>query len=462
MNTRVSSSILLSLLGICLVILGLHGCTDTSPSNPELSQVSETADSSESDSELTEGGTKDAASQNDGIQDEDPDTEDLDAQVPENDETEVPDATEEVLDISGAEDGDETQEAPFEGELDIVESTPDAISVFKPDPEWWEDPIAAKPYEWTWVDFPETRCADGSPTGLGINIAPGATQAIIMLEGGGACWSLATCFGVVQTSFHLTGYDEGTFNNLLAEVYKDTVLLDREDPKNPLVDAHMVFIPYCTGDAFVGSKVTNMGGIFQDNEVHFWGRNNVKEYLKRLAPTFQGVEHVVVTGASAGGFGAAFNWDLFHNSFPEARVDILDDSGPPLDPPESQWESWLDAWGPEFPEDCPDCSDNVHSLVNHHLESLAGSGRFGLISYTNDAIISTFFGVLPFQFEDKLNDLCLLVDEVPNAQYFIVSGALHTTTIVGYDNIETEEGLPLWYWVTQMINDDPEWSSHQP
>jgi hypothetical protein len=359
------------------------------------------------------------------------------------------------------------------GEEDAGGSSPDAadvdgedgeaVSVYDPPPEWWGDPIASKPFEWAWVDFPESRCADGSPTGLGINVAPGATRALVYFEGGGACWNFATCFGVVQTSFHLSGYDEGSFKGLIAEFYKNSLLLNREDGNNPLADAHLVFVPYCTGDAFLGTQVKTLEGLlWQEEEIHFWGRNNVKEYIKRLAPTFENVEHLVIAGGSAGGFGAGFSWSLFQDFFPGIRVDILDDSGPPVNPAASQWEEWKEAWNPEFPEGCPGCEESVEALLDYFREELLNNGKMGLMSYKSDAIISTFFGLLPFQFQEKLMALCDLLDEEPNAQYFVVPGLLHTLTIIGYENIEAEDGTPLWWWVNQMIDDDPNWSSYRP
>ena len=344
-----------------------------------------------------------------------------------------------------------------------VDVTPDAVSVYEPPPEWWGDPIATKPNEWAWVDFPESKCADGSPTGLGINQSPGATRALIYFEGGGACWNYATCFGVVQTSFHLSGYDEASFKGLIAEFYKNSLLLNRDKKNNPLADAHLIFLPYCTGDAFLGTQTTMLDGpLFFEGEIHFWGRNNVKAYLERLAPTLKDVDHIVISGGSAGGFGAGFSWGLFQEAFPGIRVDVLDDSGPPLNPADGQWEAWKEAWAPEFPDDCPECEDGVDALLNYFRTRLLDSGKFGLMSYKKDGIISTFFGLLPFQFEERLMELCALLDEEPDAQYFVVPGLLHTLTIVGSDNIDAADGTPLWWWISQMVNDDPEWTSHKP
>ena len=84
------------------------------------------------------------------------------------------------------------------------------------------------------------------------------------------------------------------------------------------------------------------------------------------------------------------------------------------------------------------------------------------MSYAQDAVISVFFGVLPSVFGDKLEELCSLLDEEADAHYFIVNGLLHTMTIFGTESVDAEDGTPLWWWITQMVDDDPNWKSHAP
>ena len=174
------------------------------------------------------------------------------------------------------------------------------------------------------------------------------------------------------------------------------------------------------------------------------------------------MDHIVISGGSAGGFEAGFSWSLFQEAFPGIRVDVLDDSGPPLDPANGQWQAWKEAWNPEVPPDCPQCANSVGALLDYFRAELLQNGKFGLLSYDRDGIISTFFGLLPFQFENRLMELCDLLDEEPDAQYFVEPGLLHTMTIVGYDGIEADDGTPLWWWITQMVNDDPDWKSYRP
>src|ERR1700760_689819 len=41
---------------------------------------------------------------------------------------------------------------------------------------------------WTWIDFPNTTCRDGSPSGIGVIKNSASTKLMIYLEGGGACF----------------------------------------------------------------------------------------------------------------------------------------------------------------------------------------------------------------------------------------------------------------------------------
>src|SRR6266545_3474680 len=62
-----------------------------------------------------------------------------------------------------------------------------------PPPDQPIQPIQAPRNTWTWVDFPDSSCGDGSTTGIGVN--PGdSSNVLVFLEGGGACWSYESCF----------------------------------------------------------------------------------------------------------------------------------------------------------------------------------------------------------------------------------------------------------------------------
>jgi hypothetical protein len=331
-------------------------------------------------------------------------------------------------------------------------------------PTSWGEPIEAPAREWTWVDFPETQCANGSATGLGVNLSPGADMAFIYLEGGGACWDYSSCFGVVPTSMHLGGFDGDDFDGLMTSVYLNMALLDRDDPTNPLADAHQVFIPYCTGDVFSGDAVVELAGVlpWERETIHFHGARNMQEYLARLVPTFEGVTRVILSGSSAGGFGAGLAWYAVQEAFGDVRVDVLDDSGPPIRAADGLWEAWVETWNMQFPPGCAECATGIESVVDYSRRELMARGRYALLSYHTDLVISNFFRLEPAIFEERLDVLLDTLDEEPGARYFVVDGVTHTMLVAGYDLVESSDGMPLWRWVEQMIDDDPEWTSRRP
>ena len=73
--------------------------------------------------------------------------------------------------------------------------------------------INAPQTTWTWVDFPDSACSDGSTTGIGISPSS-STNLVIFLEGGGACGDYATCY--VNHFAVLGPFGQAEFNSQLS------------------------------------------------------------------------------------------------------------------------------------------------------------------------------------------------------------------------------------------------------
>ncbi len=343
------------------------------------------------------------------------------------------------------------------------------------DPDALGQPIVAEPGEWTWVDFPYTYCGDGSPTGLVVNPSPSAepTGLFIYLEGGGACWTQEDCSASgsgLGLALHFGGYDEGTWDGLWGTVYRNIAIFDRERADNPWRDAHMVFVPYCTGDVFGGDAITQLTS--EDGEdtetFYFKGAHNFREYLKRLVPTFGDVDRVWLTGSSAGGFGASLNWFQTAEMFgDDVRVDVLADSGQPIEPAAGLYEQWMDTWNLRLPEGCSDCAEGIGPLINYALDTrLAAGSHYGLIVFPRDPTIADFFGLTQDEHEMAVEDLLESYFNDParpaelreRAHYFAIDSDFHTALILGYSQFDTD-GVELGDWLLQFVTDDPAWSN---
>jgi cysteine-rich repeat protein len=234
------------------------------------------------------------------------------------------------------------------------------------------------PMEWTYVEVPGTRCMNGSPAGFGVNYNPNSANVMIYLEGGGACFNDTCDFTAFSIPF--IPPSDGIFS--------------RSNAESPVNDWTMIYVPYCTGDIHAGDAEQQLGGQLRQ----FRGYSNITKYLEQWVPSFP-AEQVLLTGISAGGFGAALNAGQVANAYGDAvQLTVIDDSGPPLSndviPPCLQTifrETWnLDA---TVLADCPNCDPNdfATGLLEHVFTNYPDI-RFGLFSNTADIVISTYMG----------------------------------------------------------------------
>ncbi len=181
-------------------------------------------------------------------------------------------------------------------------------------------------------------------------------------------------------------------------------IFDFTNAANPVKDWSGVYVPYCTGDVHFGTadNVTVPGDGFLPalTGQHFVGHLNMQKFMARIVPTFPSVTQVLLTGASAGGFGAGLNYGLVQDSFGSIPVTVLDDSGPPFRIqylPACVQQQWRTLWGFDaaLPSDCAECFRSDGSgltdivLYWHHKYRNA---RVGLVSTTQDEVMRLFFG----------------------------------------------------------------------
>lgn len=336
------------------------------------------------------------------------------------------------------------------------------------------DAIEAPADEWTFVDFPDSRCMNDTPTGIGVNISSSnATDVVIFLQGGNACFNTTSC----AVTANPNGYDAEDFAN---DGSLGADLFSREANDNPIADWSYVYVPYCTGDVHAGDRASiEVGG----KERKFRGFVNMHDYLERIVPTFPNVERVLLTGVSAGGFGAAFNYDQVKRAFgPEVQVILLDDSGPPMAEefvPACLQAAFRATWGLDnsLPVDCADCfaGDTFMEEYVSYITTTYADQRFALISSEEDSTIRSFWG---FGNDDCADLNAFAPPPYPGATY--TAGLEDLRDRVGGENfalfmppgtrhvwLSDAEGLgttvgdspTLLEWVEQLINSDPAWQS---
>jgi len=308
----------------------------------------------------------------------------------------------------------------------------------------------------------ETVCSRG--TDYAYFVRPGTVNKVIIdFIGGGACWNAFTC-GVANAIFEpdVESVREAVQQNEPQGFY------DHENPQNPFADWYHVVIPYCTGDIHWGDAVTTYGEGAGAVTINHKGAVNSRAVLDWVYENFSAPEQVLVTGCSAGSYGAAMWSANVMQHYPNAQVTQFGDSGAGIITEEFFQESFP-SWNAEgaFPAFIPELDPAKVDLLKARLPDLyAGIGNhFGdhRVSQYNTAFDEnqTFYfeamgGSGAEEWSQKMN---AFNDEIesrtPNFDAFIPSGEQHC--ILPYDNFYTVNvgGLLLTDWLQAMVDRKP-------
>lgn len=307
---------------------------------------------------------------------------------------------------------------------------------------------------WRWLEIPGTTCRDGSPAGLAVSPSDASARVVIYLEGGGACFDATTCARNPATVDRKSGGSAGIF--------------DRRNAANPVANDTLVFVPYCTGDVHAGANAEgNVPGV---GPQRFVGYTNMTTFLRRVKATFPEAPQVLLTGSSAGGFGAAANYVQTARIFGSVPVTLVDDAGQLMRASylatclQAQWRSlWnldatvIGACG----ADCASQADYLLAASRHAAKAYPRAAQ-GLVTSLEDATIRQFFGfgasdctsyaaLSGATFAAGVADLRAAHDDLPNHAVYTFGGSKHTA-LGDATYYATPAGAPsIAAWVGQLL-----------
>lgn len=203
------------------------------------------------------------------------------------------------------------------------------------------DPLPATPGVWAKL-VPKATQLDGQLVTPTCSKAPGSkadfhfwarrgtvNKLVVFFEGGGACWDNATCsFPIVATTAagvpalykaEILPSDDPT---VLGGIFKS------DDARNPVKDWTQVYVPYCTGDIHGGSKTTSYTNVVsgQAFQIEHRGADNFRLILEWMKQNVT-PDQVLVTGSSAGAYGAVTHFPRVRAAWPAATAAMLGDAG---------------------------------------------------------------------------------------------------------------------------------------
>lgn len=185
----------------------------------------------------------------------------------------------------------------------------------------------------------------------------------------------------------------------------------------------------------------------------------------------------MLAGSSAGGYGAAWNFDRVQRAFGAIPVHALSDAGPPLDDRylraclQRRWRKTfrLDA---SLPDDCARCRNEDGGGLAHYVDHFAKqhpARRMAFLSSVHDEVLRGYFGfgyaadcnsprLMPA--EDFRKGLVALRDEIlagrPNVRFFLTAGDRHTFLGARLSTIQAE-GVTLADWLSAFLDPTRPW-----
>lgn len=296
------------------------------------------------------------------------------------------------------------------------------------------------------------RCLHGTP--FKVSIRRGTSPNVLLyLQGGGACWDEETCFTAPLTrefaeSFTESSEDEGVFADAEA---------------NPFRDWSVVFAPYCDGSLWMGDNDATYGS----RVAYHHGMANAAAAVALLAREFKAPGKVVVAGSSAGGFGTLMGYVAARTAMPEAKLYVLNDSGPWRfnEAQAAMVEGIAASWRPFevsafTPPACTTCRTELYRIADWAMRQDRAT-RWGLISFDRDVVIADIYMKFGPAFPTILTEtIGFLAERNPGQfQAYVIEGFDHTRlgTNALYD-VE-RNGIPLAAWIGSMLDDREDWVS---
>nr|AEI30657.1 lipoprotein [uncultured microorganism] len=297
-------------------------------------------------------------------------------------------------------------------------------------------------------------------------------KTVVFFEGGGACWDSLTCSFPIGTNLPQQFFVPTIPPSTNPASYDGIFRSDRAD--NPVRDWNFVYIPYCTGDIHTGSATkgyTSIGGPLPAGTpftLQHRGFDNFMAVLGWIKGNLGTPKQILVTGSSAGGYGATVNFAWIEDSFKTSRVSLIADASQGVTTAAfDEGNPGRNSWNPQL---APGVFGTDPSLVpgpEFMRRTALAYPRSKVAQFTTkeDDVQVQFYGVMKQLYGPGGSCSNLAVDwnqqmlgalqsdaaEVPNYRHYLAAGKYHTIMRSPLFYTEATDGVPFSGWVANML-----------
>jgi hypothetical protein len=296
------------------------------------------------------------------------------------------------------------------------------------------------PAVWTKI-FPggKTRCARGGRYAFWLRRGD-PKKVLVFFQGGGGCFDSRSC--ALGSTWFDDRVDLGD-----TPVWQGGVL-DVDRRSNPFRGWSVLYVPSCTGDVHIGTKLVDYGNV----AVHQKGWWNARAALARAYREFPRPDVVFVAGCSAGSVGSAFHFDSIARHYRNARVTQLGDSLAFVFPRPIQLADWgTNSVFPRFFRIGSrrwTMAEFVERMARAHPRRIIA--RF---NHASDDVQERFYAALgdaPHGFEPRLRAAEERLKRLPNYRSYLACGGAHCALPTDEFYWLRVAGVRLRDWVARL------------
>ncbi len=301
---------------------------------------------------------------------------------------------------------------------------------------------------WTQIPLDGAVCARGTPYSFFVH-SGSPDKLMVYFEGGGACWSADTC------------KPGGPYDSSVQpdELKPYGGIFDFSDARNSVADYSVVVVAYCTGDVHTGQATGDFTVGDQPLTIHFDGFSNAQAVLEWVYAHYAHPTHLIVTGSSAGAYGAVFHAPYLLAHYPDAQATVLGDAGIGVVAPGwDGFETW-NTLANVAPQD-----QNVTSGLTFTDDLYAAAARAfpkaAVAEYTSysDQVQTGFYMLMGGAREDwvvGLETSMAELDKLDNFRSYVGWGTSHVVLVTPLFYQMQVDGLSFRDWFANLIAGQP-------
>ena len=297
-------------------------------------------------------------------------------------------------------------------------------------------------------------------------------KTVVFFEGGGACCDDRTSsfpYGTrVPQQYYVPSIPPGTTPANYNGIFRS----DRAD--NPVRDWNFVYIPYCTGDIHTGSATkdySSIGGPVPAGTpitIQHRGFDNFMAVLGWMKHNLGKPKQILVTGSSAGGYGATVNFAWIEDNFKTAHVSLLADASQGVTTPAFDVsDPGRNSWNPQLAPGVYGVDPSLVPGPEFMRRTALAYPRSKVAQFTTtvDTVQIEFYGAMKLFYgpggscpnpavdwnQQMLAALQSDAAEVPNFRHYLAPGTYHTIMRSPHFYTEAVDGVPFAGWVGNML-----------